>query len=166
MNDGARRHRPLKSHSFEWPQCRMNLPLDGDGAADRSADCFGKTRTGGTDPQRSYTSRKSAPETCPSAKNKGAQRVAAHPHPPTSNVRAHTASSSSVSPLASSRLSVSASRTVSFSEQLCAAALEEELVKIEVAPIQSEVVNPNHVIVSKLRPQDNGAGHRDSSTHT
>ena len=50
-----------------------------------------------------------------SGENNGAQRVAAHPHPPVSNVSAHTASSSSALPLASRRSSVSASRTVSSS---------------------------------------------------
>ena len=48
-----------------------------------------------------------------SGENNGAQRVAAHPHPPVSNVSAQTASSSSALPLASRRSSVFASTTVS-----------------------------------------------------
>ena len=47
--------------------------------------------------------------------NNGAQRVAAHPRPPVSNVSEHTASSSSALPSASNRSSVSASRTASSS---------------------------------------------------
>ena len=42
-------------------------------------------------------------------------------------------------------------------EPWTAAALDEEIAKIEVAPIQSEVVNSDHVLLSKLRPQDNTA---------
>lgn len=35
------------------------------------------------------------------------------------------------------------------------ATLKEELAKIEIAPALSETINPDHVLVSKLKPQDN-----------
>lgn len=42
-------------------------------------------------------------------------------------------------------------------EPWTSAALEKEIAKIEVEPAQSEIVNPDHVLVSKLRSQDNTA---------
>ncbi len=44
---GSGRHRPFKRPGFEYPVCRLQRALGGDGPADRPADCFGNTRTDG-----------------------------------------------------------------------------------------------------------------------